>query len=155
VYNPSLVRDGEDHAAPQLSVMSKMTRIFHKNDITIDKETASKYRLTSPNYHFFYHKNIVTDQDGMKIMSFKPKQEMWWDVKLIFKKKLSIGLCVCENREVNLCIQGVNNQKVYYDDVHILSRKGQEINMCTAFDASNMEHISVLLILIVHLDRKD
>jgi hypothetical protein len=137
------------------NVMSKMTRVYHKNDITIDKETASKYRLTSPNYQFLYHKNIVTDQNGLKIMSFEPKQEMWWDVKLIFKKKLSIGLCVCEDREVNLYVQGVNIQKVYYDNSHILIRKGQDINLCAAFDTSNMEHISVLLILIVRLDRKD
>ena len=86
-------------------------------------------------------------------MSFTPKEEMWWDLKLLLKRKLPIGVCTNQSGEVPIAIQGALDQDLFYADSHILSRKGNTILRGNDFDFENIYHFATLLILVRYHDQ--
>lgn len=134
--------------------MNNGTYLFHGEGITIEKDAPSSYRLTCPNFQFQYQDGIVTNGSGQKILRFNHKPEMWWDVKLLFNKKISIGKCSSQAYEKNLFVQGIYSKNMYYDNTHVLMREGKELNLGRGFDSSSIEHTAVLLVLIAYFDKR-
>ena len=132
--------------------MISMTIVYNYDDIVIERDPKFRYRLLCSYCELFFYNDIVTDKDDSSVLSFKPKQEMWWDVKLFLNKTVSIGSCAGTGTEVPVTVKGLTKQDLFYNDAHILSRKKNTISLGPDFDLKNIEHYSVLLIMTAYRD---
>lgn len=121
----------------------------------IEKISTSDYQLSFLQYELSWNKNDIIDQYGSTTMSFKPKEEMFWDMKLLLNKKMSIGNCKIGLEMFSVYIQGIRNQKIFYRDEHIISRNKMVLSLEKNFDNKDMEHLSLLLVLAVYNERNE
>jgi len=131
-----------------------MAQVYIDTEITIERIKPSYYRLRTSGNELSTKVNTVTDENGSEILSFTPKVEMWWDVKLFLKKKLNIGTCSFQNSEVPVTLEGIRKQKLFYANAHILSRKGKNLSRGTDFDTEKIDHLAVLLIMVRYHDQQ-
>jgi len=131
-----------------------MTGFFNSRGIVIEKVSILSYKLSSLQYELSWNNNNIIDQNGSNTMSFKSKAEMFWDMKLLLNKKLSIGNCKIGLEIFPVYIQGIRNQKIFYRDEYIISRNKMTLTLEKSFDTSDVEHLSLLLILTVALQTK-
>ena len=134
--------------------MMTMAQVYKDNNIAIERDDSFHYRLLSSKYELSFHNNLITDLSGVKIMTFTPTVEMWWDVKLITQRKISIGFCIYQSKKLEVTVRGLWRQKLFYGDEHIFSRKNGTISFSADFDLDNIEHCSLLLILFAYQDRR-
>jgi hypothetical protein len=132
-----------------------MTEIFNSRGIVIVKNSISSYQLSFLKYELFWNKNEIIDKHGSTTMSFKPQEEMFWDMKLLLHKKLSIGKCRIGIEIFSVYIQGIINQKIFYRDEHIISRNKMVLSLEENFDNKDMAHLSLLLVLAAYNERKE
>jgi hypothetical protein len=136
-------------------VMRAMTQVYIDNEITIERVKPLYYRLRSNSTELSLRVRTVTDENGLEIFSFTPIKEMWWDVKLFLKKKLNIGICSVQGSEIPIAVEGINMQRLFYANAHILTRKGRNISRGTDFDIENVNHLAVLLTMVRYYDQSD
>ncbi|MBU1564700.1 MAG: hypothetical protein KJ630_03615 [Proteobacteria bacterium] len=131
-----------------------MIQIFNDSGIVIRKKIASFYQLSSNHIELSWNNNTIVDPHGSIIMSFKPKGEMFWDIKLLLKNKVSIGSCLIGLEKYPVYIQGISNQKIFYREDCLVSINKSVLSLEKMFENQNIEHLSLLLILAVYNDRK-
>lgn len=132
-----------------------MIQIFNESGIVIGKKLASFYQLSSDHIELSWNNNSIIDPHGSTIMSFKPKGEMFWDIKLLLKDKVSIGSCLIGLEKYSIYIQGISNQKIFYREDHLVSINRSVLSLEKMFKNKNIEHLSLLLILAVYNDRRE
>ncbi len=132
-----------------------MIQIFSDSGIVIRKKSTSFYELSSDHIEMAWENSSIVYPDGSIIMSFKPNGEMFWDVKLLLKKKVLIGSCLVGDEKYAVYIQGISNQKIFLRENHLISINKSVLSMEKLFDNRNIEHLSLLLILTVYNDRRE
>lgn len=131
-----------------------MIQIFNNSGIVIEKKLASFYQLSSDYFELSWNNNSIIDPHGSTIMSFKPKEEIFWDIKLLLKNEVSIGSCLIGLKKHSVYIQGISNQKIFYREDHLISINKSVLSLKKMFKNKNIEHLSLLLILAVYNDRR-
>lgn len=132
-----------------------MTQILNEQGIVIVKESTSNYQLSYDQNELSWNRNLIIDLHGSTIMSFKPKEEMFWDMKLVLNKKVSIGSCIVEPDKYSVYIQGIYNQKIFFGEDHLVSIHKSVLSLETNFKIKKIEHLALLLILAIYNDRKE
>jgi hypothetical protein len=144
------------HLARLDNWMSKAMPIYTDDDIIIERDRRTRYKLRCSHCELsFNKKNAVVDQDGVGILSFKSKPEVFWDLKLVLDKPITIGVCSKQTGDETLMVQGRREQKLFYQGRHILSQEKKAIVRGPDFVLENKEHVALLFVMVVSKDRME
>ena len=136
--------------------MSKATPIYSDDDIVIERDRMTRYRMRRGQFELsFNKKNAVVDQDGVEILSFKSKPEVFWDLKLVLDKPITIGVCSKVSGDETLTMQGLRKQTLFYQGRHILTQEKKAISRGPDFDLDNIDHVALLFVMVVSKDRME
>lgn len=134
--------------------MSDIVRLYCDDDIRIEWDYQRKYVLNTPETKLFCYHQIVTNDAGETVLSFEPKNERFWDAKLLLGRKPMIGRAICGGDTFDVRVQGVKTQKVFLGQVHTVSRLGDTLMRGEEFNRENRNHLALLLFLAEKMDRR-